>query len=239
MFGVYISFFLMVTLMILVAATWTGLYLAKRITRPIQMLAAAARDIGAGHLDHRLEPETSDEFGSLVEAFNVMAGELSHSRQDLERSTRDLQRQHQEAEARRRYIETVLERITTGVVSVDAGGLVTTINSAAARLLGLGEGGAGRPVAELLGRPELAPLARADRARATRRRRSPRRRRSRWPSKAASCTWPPPPRGCTARAARAKGRCWSSTTSRRSSARRRSPRGARSPGAWPTRSRTP
>jgi two-component system nitrogen regulation sensor histidine kinase NtrY len=166
MFGVYISFFLMVTLMILVAATWTGLYLAKRITRPIQLLAAAARDIGAGHLDHRLEPETSDEFGSLVEAFNVMAGELSHSRQDLERSTRDLQRQHQEAEARRRYIETVLERITTGVVSVDAGGLVTTINSAAARLLGLGEGGAGRPVTDLLGRPELAPLAAViDRAR--------------------------------------------------------------------------
>jgi two-component system nitrogen regulation sensor histidine kinase NtrY len=159
MFGVYISFFLMVTLMILVAATWTGLYLAKRITRPIQMLAAAARDIGAGHLDHRLEPETSDEFGSLVEAFNAMAGELSHSRPDLERSTRAVQRQHQEAEARRRYIETVLQRITTGVVSVDAGGLVTTINSAAARLLGLGEGGAGRPVADLLGRPELAPLA--------------------------------------------------------------------------------
>jgi two-component system nitrogen regulation sensor histidine kinase NtrY len=87
-----------------------------------------------------------------------MAGELSTSRHELERSTRDLQRQHQEVEARRRYIETVLERITTGVVSVDAGGLVTTINSAAARLLGLGGGGAGRPAAELLGRPELAPL---------------------------------------------------------------------------------
>ena len=158
MFGVYISFFLMVTLMILVAATWTGLYLAKRITRPIQRLAAAARDIGAGHLDHRLEPETQDEFGSLVEAFNAMAGELSNSRQELERSTRDMQRQHQEAEARRRYIETVLERITSGVVSVDARGRVTTINSAAARLLGLGEVGAGQPVAELLGRPELAPL---------------------------------------------------------------------------------
>ncbi|HEX7485162.1 MAG TPA: ATP-binding protein [Vicinamibacterales bacterium] len=158
MFGVYISFFLMVTLMILVGATWTGLYLAKRITRPIQMLAAAARDIGAGHLDHRLEPETSDEFGSLVEAFNVMAAELSNSRQALERSTQDLQRQHQEVEARRRYIETVLERITTGVVSVDATDRVTTINNAAVRLLGLGGTNAGMPVADLLGRPELAPL---------------------------------------------------------------------------------
>ncbi len=43
--GVYLSLFLMMTLMILVSATWTGLYLAKRITRPVQRLAAGrARD---------------------------------------------------------------------------------------------------------------------------------------------------------------------------------------------------
>ncbi len=54
--GVYLSFFLTLTLMILVGATWMGLYLAKRITRPVQMLATAAREIGAGHLDHRLVP---------------------------------------------------------------------------------------------------------------------------------------------------------------------------------------
>ena len=63
--------------MILVGATWMGLYLAKRITRPVQMLAAAAREIGAGHLDHRVERETEDEFGALVEAFNSMAEELA------------------------------------------------------------------------------------------------------------------------------------------------------------------
>ena len=157
--GVYLSFFLMVTLVILVAATWMGLYLAKRITRPVQALAAAAREIGAGHLDHRVEQETSDEFGALVEAFNTMVGELAANRQDLERSTRGLQRQHQEVEARRRYIETILERIATGVVSLDAGGQVTTINSAAARLLGLEDATSGRPVAELFARPDLEPLA--------------------------------------------------------------------------------
>ena len=55
--GVYLSFFLMVTLLILVGATWMGLYLAKRITRPVQMLSAAAREIGAGRLDQRVEPQ--------------------------------------------------------------------------------------------------------------------------------------------------------------------------------------
>jgi len=66
LFGVYVSFFLMVTLLILVGATWMGLYLAKRITRPVQLLAVAAKEIGAGHLDHRVEPETVDEFGALM-----------------------------------------------------------------------------------------------------------------------------------------------------------------------------
>ena len=71
----------MLTLMILVAATWLGLYLAKRITRPVQMLAAAADEIGAGHLDHRVEAQVGDEFSSLIEAFNRMAGDLAASRQ--------------------------------------------------------------------------------------------------------------------------------------------------------------
>ena len=135
----------MVTLMILVGATWMGLYLAKRITRPVQMLAHAAREIGAGHLDQRVEPQSDDEFGALTEAFNAMAGELATSRRKVERSTIELERKHLEVERRRRYIETILERITTGVVSVDAGGAVTTVNGAAARLLSLNRGIVGQP----------------------------------------------------------------------------------------------
>ena len=61
--GIYLSIFLAVTLLILISATWLGLYLAKRITRPVQQLAEGARAIGAGHLDVRLEPETGDELG--------------------------------------------------------------------------------------------------------------------------------------------------------------------------------
>ena len=135
--GVYLSFFLMVTLLILFGATWMGSYLAKRITRPVLLLAAAAKEIGAGRLDQRVEPQSNDEFGSLVEAFNSMASELAASRRKLDRGTIQLERKHVEVEGRRRYIETILERITTGVVSLDAGGVITTINSAASRLLEL------------------------------------------------------------------------------------------------------
>ncbi|MGE5245108.1 MAG: ATP-binding protein [Betaproteobacteria bacterium] len=156
--GVYLSFFLMVTLMILVGSTWMGLYVAKRITRPVQMLAAAAREIGAGRLDLRVEPQSNDEFGTLVEAFNSMAGELAASRRRVEQSTIELERKHQEVEGRRRYIETILERITTGVVSVDAAGIVTTINSAAARLLGLDGAVVGQPAHRVFARADLKPL---------------------------------------------------------------------------------
>ncbi len=156
--GVYLSFFLMVTLMILVGSTWMGLYLAKRITKPVQMLSVAAREIGAGHYDLRIEHEATDEFGSMVEAFNAMAGELATSRRRLERATSDLQSKHQEVEGRRRYIETILERVATGVVSIDPAGLIGTINSAALRLLDVDQSVVGRPAVDVLRRADLEPV---------------------------------------------------------------------------------
>ncbi len=156
--GVYLSFFLMLTLMILVSATWMGLYVAKRITRPVQTLAIAAREIGAGHLDHRVEPETSDEFGSLMDAFNRMAADIAASRRQLEQSSVELQRKHEEVEGRRRYVETILERIATGVISVDPAGRIRTWNSAASRLLGIDADMSGLPASAVFGSPELKPL---------------------------------------------------------------------------------
>jgi two-component system, NtrC family, nitrogen regulation sensor histidine kinase NtrY len=157
--GVYLSFFLLVTLMILVSATWLGLYLAKRITRPVQRLAAAAREIGAGHFEHRVERETADEFGSLVDAFNTMADELAASRRQVERSTIDLQAKHAEVEGRRRFTEAVLDRVATGVITVDARGLIGTMNPAALRLLGFSPDVIGQPAATVLGDPDLQPLS--------------------------------------------------------------------------------
>ena len=157
--GVYLSFFLMLTLMILVGSTWMGLYLAKRITRPVQMLATAADEIGAGRLDHRVKAETSDEFGSLIDAFNRMAGDLAANRRRLERSSVELERKHHDVEGRRRYVETVLDRLATGVVSIDAAGSIRTWNAAASRLLGIDARVAGLPASAVFGTRELKPLA--------------------------------------------------------------------------------
>ena len=155
---VYVSFFLMLTLMILVGATWMGLYMAKRITRPVQQLATAAHEIGAGRLDYRVEIQSHDEFGSLAEAFNVMAEDLATSREQLERSAIALERRHHDVESRRRYVETVLQRIASGVVSVDAAGRIRTWNSAARRLLGIDSDVSGQRAADVFGAPGLGPL---------------------------------------------------------------------------------
>jgi two-component system, NtrC family, nitrogen regulation sensor histidine kinase NtrY len=156
--GVYRSLFLLMTLMIIVRAPWPGRCLGQRITRPVQLLAAGAREIGAGRLDHRIEPETRDEFGSLVEAFNTMAGELAASQRKLERSRVDLERKNLQLDERRRYIETVLERIATGVVSVGADERIETINAAAVRLLELDPSVVGRSASDVFAREDLKPL---------------------------------------------------------------------------------
>src|SRR5205814_4743424 len=101
---------------------------------------------------------SNDEFGALVVAFNTMASELAASRRNVERSTVELERKHLEVEARRRYIETILERITTGVVSIDASGAISTINSAAARLLNLNRQSIGQAAQAAFARPDLRAI---------------------------------------------------------------------------------
>ena len=88
-----------------------------------------------------------------------MAADLSASRRRLERSAIELEQKHHDVEGRRRYVETILQRIATGVVSVDTAGNIRTMNASASRLLGLGELAAGQPASTVFGSPELRPLA--------------------------------------------------------------------------------
>ena len=113
----------LVTLVVVFSAVWVGLFLAKKITVPLQQLAAGTREVAQGHWTHRITGEGEDEIGTLVAAFNRMTAELHQS--------------HLELEARRRYMEILLANINAGVVSLDRSGSVTTVNRAAERLLGI------------------------------------------------------------------------------------------------------
>ncbi len=148
--GIYILLFLLMTLIVVFSFTWFALHLARGITGPIEQLAEGTREIAAGNLAYRVQARGDDEIGTLVESFNRMTHDLGQSKRQLEEAYIDLQDKHTELEDRRRYIETVLEAITTGVVSLDPLGRLTTINRAAARMFDIAEtGSVGRLLEEV------------------------------------------------------------------------------------------
>ena len=129
----YIITLFLVTLLIIFAATWFGLFLAKGITVPIQDLAEATLKIAQGDLDHQINVVADDEIGVLVDSFNQMTKDLKKSNQRLEQVNLDI-------ESRRKYMETVLRNVSAGVVSVDREGIITTINRAAEKMLDIKTG---------------------------------------------------------------------------------------------------
>jgi two-component system nitrogen regulation sensor histidine kinase NtrY len=150
-----ILFFVLITLIVVFCFTWFGLYLARGITGPIEQLVEGTHEVAAGNLSYKVQARADDEIGVLVDSFNRMTDDLSLSKRQLEEAYLDLQDKHTELEERRRYIETVLEAITTGVVSFDAVGRLTTINRAAARMFGQSEdASAGRLLEEVFRGPE-------------------------------------------------------------------------------------
>lgn len=130
----YITFILM-TLLIMFSAIWLGFYMARGITVPIQQLAAGTRRVAEGDLNVKVNLDTGDEIGMLVDSFNTMTDQLKTSRKTLEEAHENLQITNIELDRRRNYTETILENIGAGVISIDKKGRITTLNKAAKRLL--------------------------------------------------------------------------------------------------------
>jgi two-component system nitrogen regulation sensor histidine kinase NtrY len=159
--GIYLMLFLMVTLVILFGAIWVSVYLARSITGPIQQLAEGTRKVAAGDLSFKVQVKADDEIGMLVESFNRMTEDLSRSKVALTQAYQELQASNVELDRRRGYMETVLETISAGVLSLDATGRLNTMNRAASRILGRrAEDLLHRPYPEVFAGEALAPLCR-------------------------------------------------------------------------------
>jgi hypothetical protein len=130
----YMGLLLLLTMMVLFVTTWLALFLSKLVTRPLAALAEATQEISRGRLDYRIDVSAADEIGDLVRSFNRMAEELETSRRQIETSSRDASAASAELDQRRRQMETILESIPTGVLSVDAGRCVTHANQALIRM---------------------------------------------------------------------------------------------------------
>ena len=130
----YIGFLLLLTVLVLFASTWLALLLSKLVNRPVAALAAGTEAISKGQLDYRVDIRATDELAELVQSFNSMAEQLESSRHQIEASSRDVVVANEALEGRRQYIETVLESIPTGVISIDAARRVTLANAAFSRM---------------------------------------------------------------------------------------------------------
>ena len=128
----YLIILILITLLIIFAEIWLGLYLARELTVPVERLVKAAREVGRGRLDIKIEKTGNDEIATLVESFNKMTDDLRNNQATLRQRTQQL--------------EAILTNIATGVILVDSTGRILTLNSSARTLLDLGD----RPVAGLL-----------------------------------------------------------------------------------------
>ncbi|MCA1590081.1 MAG: HAMP domain-containing protein [Acidobacteria bacterium] len=109
------------TFLLIFASSWTAFFIARGLTTPIKALAEGAREIGRGNFGHRVDVFAEDEIALLVSSFNEMSAGLEASSAELLES--------------RRYIETVLALLPTGVITLSESSMVITMNRAAERIL--------------------------------------------------------------------------------------------------------
>jgi two-component system nitrogen regulation sensor histidine kinase NtrY len=131
-FGMEITFaliFVMVAILLLLAAVWVGLGIANHLTAPIGALIEASEQVAAGDLSARVATRGSDdEIDSLSQAFNRMTGELQTQQGELIKANRLL-------DSGKEFIEAVLRGVSAGVLGLDPKGHITIANRVACELL--------------------------------------------------------------------------------------------------------
>jgi nitrogen fixation/metabolism regulation signal transduction histidine kinase len=128
-----LSFTLILSFVLLLSALLAVLLafdLARRLVAPVGRLAAATREVAQGRYDAQLPEGQDDELGFLVQSFNRMTRELQLTTARARASAEETERQ-------RAYLETVLARLSSGVLVLDGEARLRGANAAAQELLGV------------------------------------------------------------------------------------------------------
>jgi len=120
----------LVLLLAVLAAFWAAFYTAPQLVRPLRELADGTQAVAAGQFNKQLAGAGSDELGFLVESFNQMTRNLAQARDAAQRS-------QELVESQRAYLETVLARLSSGVLTIDQTGRLQTCNATASQILGV------------------------------------------------------------------------------------------------------
>ena len=123
--------FMLVSLLLFLAAIWTGIRFANSLAHPIRGLIAAAEHISRGDLDIRVkESKRTSEIAILSRTFNRMTQQIAYQQQQLLTV-------NQQLDIRRRFTETILSNVSSGVLGVDQKSTITLHNHSATQLLEL------------------------------------------------------------------------------------------------------
>lgn len=149
LFYLVLTILIIITLLIILAATWVSVYLARGFVTPIEKLVDGTRLVSEGKLGFQVDRKTlgplQDDFQELVLSFNRMSRQLKQQRRQLVETTENLQNKHQELDERNQLVELLLENMDAGILSLDPAGTITAMNRAAIKFLQVrGEGGEGR-----------------------------------------------------------------------------------------------
>lgn len=133
--SIYLIILSLMTLVILLCATWFGFHLARELSIPLELLGSATKRIARGDYQEVGIRSGSKEVNHLVASFNQMVGHLDRSKREVLEANRNLTETLERLDDHSRYIQVVLSNVSTGVVSVDRDERITTINRHAAQLL--------------------------------------------------------------------------------------------------------
>jgi two-component system nitrogen regulation sensor histidine kinase NtrY len=151
--SIYTIILFFMTLVILLAATWFGFYLAKQLSIPLVLVGRATRRVADGDYSEVTVQSGSEEITELVKSFNLMTHNLAKSEREVSEAQEHLEVTLENLDKHSRYVEVVLANVSTGVLSVDHEGLVTTINRKASQLLNIDPAKyVGHPVKDLFSR---------------------------------------------------------------------------------------
>jgi len=125
------SFTLTLSLVLLVSlltAIWAAFFSAQRLVAPVRLLAVGTRAVAAGNYDKKLPVTSNDELGSLVQSFSEMTNKISMARDEANKSK-------EQVEHERAYLNAVLGRLSSGVITLDEDLTIKVANSTASQIL--------------------------------------------------------------------------------------------------------
>ena len=125
------SFIIILTLVLLFSvfsAVWAAFYSARTLAAPIKDLAQGTRAIAKGNYNTKLPVPSNDELGFLVASFNDMTDKISQARDTAKNSQK-------ESESQQIYLETILSRLSSGVIVFNEDGKIEKSNISAAQIL--------------------------------------------------------------------------------------------------------